>query len=62
MRDILGSGIAVGVLTAAWCYATGGSPAFAVLAYSVGGTSTAMLTAVFLAARPETERPRLRVS
>lgn len=54
MRDILGFGLSVGLLTAAWCLLTGGSIPFALLAYSLGGTSASMLAAFFVAMAPET--------
>lgn len=53
MGDILSVGLGVGVVTSAWCLATGGGLALALLAYSVGGTIGSLTTAVFVAALEE---------
>lgn len=50
MNDILSVGVGVGLLTSAWCIATGGSLGFALLAYSVGGSSATLTAAIFVAA------------
>ena len=52
MQEILGLGVIVGLLTAGWCIATGGTLLVAFLAYSAGGTASALVCSTLLAAIP----------
>ncbi len=56
MADILSFGVGIGLLTAAWCIATGGTPAFALLAYSVGGSAGTVTAALFMATEERAHR------
>jgi hypothetical protein len=53
MREILGLGVTVGLLTAAWCLCSGGSILLALLAYSTAGSLTALVTAIFISIMPD---------
>jgi phosphate/sulfate permease len=55
MREILGLGVTVGLLTAIWSLHSSGSILLALLAYSVAGTVTAFVVAIFIAMLPEEE-------
>ncbi|MEM6826274.1 MAG: hypothetical protein AAF566_14300 [Pseudomonadota bacterium] len=53
---VLGLGVTVGLMTAVWSLMTGGTVMLALLGYSVGGTSAALLGAVYVATAPEVTR------
>ena len=53
MREILGLGVTVGLLTAFWCLYSGGSILLALLAYSTAGSVTALVIAIFISMVPE---------
>jgi hypothetical protein len=56
MADIVSVGVGVGLLTAAWCLVTGGTLAFAFLAYSVGGSAGTVTAALFIATQDGARR------